>query len=422
MPAGFTCLELATMSDAQRFQVEPPPPPPRAGMSTAGKILVGCGVGCGVLLLLCCGGIAAVTWFGIEWMKGAVDRDPARIQAMLGGLATIDIPAGLQPKAAIDLTLPIVDRHVLSAAIYTGANDEEVLGVAEFSDAFGPVDQKRLRREIDRALNDHHQDADADDDFRVDESHNLEIEIRGQPAQFLIQEGATKAGQKKIRAMGEFEGHQGTALLFMQVDAEQHNLEQVEQTLRSIKLADWLAIRTRDHATGASTARTIALRAVGAPQKGHLTMWLRNQRFQRLVGGGVLERTSIRLVAFMELLGLGGHKDSDVVRLIRRVRRERRWLLTANEAYTVYSLARAQSKQEGHIAEVGTYQGGSARMICEAKGDRPLHLFDTFEGLPTPTVQDGNVHRAHQYSCSLESVRGYLDEVSQCVVLQRAVS
>ncbi|HEY1600471.1 MAG TPA: TylF/MycF/NovP-related O-methyltransferase [Pirellulales bacterium] len=137
-------------------------------------------------------------------------------------------------------------------------------------------------------------------------------------------------------------------------------------------------------------------------------MWLRNQRFQRLVGGGVIERTSIRLVAFMELLGLGGHKDSDVVRLIRRVRRERRWLLTANEAYTVYSLAKAQSKQEGHIAEVGTYQGGSARMICEAKGDRPLHLFDTFEGLPKPAAQDGNVHRANQYSCSLESVRGYL--------------
>jgi O-methyltransferase len=137
-------------------------------------------------------------------------------------------------------------------------------------------------------------------------------------------------------------------------------------------------------------------------------MWLRNQTFQRLIGGGWLERASVGIVARFELLGLGGHKDPEVVRLIRRVRRERRWLLTANEAYIVYSLARAQSAQQGDLAEVGTYEGGSSRMICAAKGDRPLHLFDTFEGLPPAAAQDGHVHREHQYTCSLESVRNYL--------------
>jgi hypothetical protein len=142
-------------------------------------------------------------------------------------------------------------------------------------------------------------------------------------------------------------------------------------------------------------------------------MWLRNARFQRLIGGGILERTAIGLVARLELLGMGGHKESAVVRLIRRVRRERRWLLTANEAYTVYSLALAQSKREGHMAEVGAFQGASAKMICEAKGDRPLHVFDTFEGLPAPAQQDGNVHKPRQYACSLESVRGYLSGYPQ---------
>lgn len=137
-------------------------------------------------------------------------------------------------------------------------------------------------------------------------------------------------------------------------------------------------------------------------------MWLRNPRFQRWIGGGFLERTSIGLVARLELMGLGGHKDRDVVRLIRRVRRERRWLVTSNEAYIVYSLARSQAKRDAAMAEVGTYQGGTAKMICEAKGDRPLHVFDTFEGLPDPAVQDGKVHRPKQYACSLESVQGYL--------------
>lgn len=137
-------------------------------------------------------------------------------------------------------------------------------------------------------------------------------------------------------------------------------------------------------------------------------MWLRSPSVQRFVGGGVIERTAIGFVAQLELLGMGGHKDTHIMRLIRRVRRQRRWLVTANEAYMVYAIAKAQSKCEGHMAEIGTYQGGTAGMICEAKGDRPLHIFDTFEGLPTSAAQDQNVHKKHQYSCTLESVRKFL--------------
>jgi hypothetical protein len=235
MPTEFRSLELAKMSDAQRFQVEPPPPPPREGMSTAGKILVGCGIGCGVLFLLCCGGIFATSWFGYEWMKGAVDRDPAHVQTVLGEVATIDMPAGLKPKAAIDMKLPFVDRRMLLAAVYTSEGDKEILGIAEFFESSVAVDQKRLRQVIDQAMNEHDPDEDADDDFHRDESHKLEIEIRGKPAQFLIEEGTAKSGQKLIRAMGEFEGHSGTAMLFLQVNADQHDLEQVEQTLKSIR-------------------------------------------------------------------------------------------------------------------------------------------------------------------------------------------
>jgi O-methyltransferase len=137
-------------------------------------------------------------------------------------------------------------------------------------------------------------------------------------------------------------------------------------------------------------------------------MWLRSQRVQKFLGGGALERIAIGGVSALEMLGLGTHKDSGTLRLIRRVRRERRWLVTANEAFMVHSLARAQSKLPGDFVEVGVYQGGTARMICEAKGDKTLHLCDTFEGLPQPTSSDGNVHSRSQYACSLESVQGYL--------------
>ena len=132
--------------------------------------------------------------------------------------------------------------------------------------------------------------------------------------------------------------------------------------------------------------------------------------FIQSFGGGLLERTLIRFAAWVEMHSLRGHKDRKTLRIIRKTRRERKWLLTANEAFLVYSIALAQSRRPGAMAEVGVFEGGSAKMICEAKGDVTLHLFDTFEGLPPATKHDATVHRnkANLYACSLESVTQYL--------------
>lgn len=139
-------------------------------------------------------------------------------------------------------------------------------------------------------------------------------------------------------------------------------------------------------------------------------MWLRNPRIQRLIGGGRFELMSVGMIARLEILGMKAHKDADLIRLIRQVRRQRKSLLSGNEACLVHTLARSQKNRPGHMAEVGAYQGASTKLICEAKGTVPLHVFDTFEGLPKSAAEDRNVHREHQYTCSLESVREYLKD------------
>jgi hypothetical protein len=45
-----------------------------------------------------------------------------------------------------------------------------------------------------------------------------------------------------------------------------------------------------------------------------------------------------------------------------------------------YSLV--QLKADGHCLEFGVYSGGSLRYIAERLGKRPVHGFDSFEGLP----------------------------------------
>ena len=53
-------------------------------------------------------------------------------------------------------------------------------------------------------------------------------------------------------------------------------------------------------------------------------------------------------------------------------------------ALHIQSCVRAARELGGAMAEAGVFMGGSARLICAAKGDVPLHLFDVFETLQAP--------------------------------------
>jgi hypothetical protein len=133
-----------------------------------------------------------------------------------------------------------------------------------------------------------------------------------------------------------------------------------------------------------------------------------NNAWVQKLGGGVLERTGLGLVSKVNLLMLGAHKQPEVLRLIRKVRRDRRCLLSANELFIIHSLARAQAARPGAMAEVGVYDGGSARIICEAKGDTRFFMFDTFEGLPEGVAHEKNMYRKAQYASNYESVCAYV--------------
>jgi len=137
---------------------------------------------------------------------------------------------------------------------------------------------------------------------------------------------------------------------------------------------------------------------------------IHNPRLQKLVGGTIFERLWLFSISKVQLFLLGGHKDLRVVRRIRQIRKARSSLQTAYELYMVHSLATAYREVPGQMAEVGVYQGASAKLLCEAKGDKPLHLFDTFEGLPKPSERDRAVHGEKQYACSLESVQAFLKD------------
>ncbi|MGA2161709.1 MAG: TylF/MycF/NovP-related O-methyltransferase [Methanoregula sp.] len=94
---------------------------------------------------------------------------------------------------------------------------------------------------------------------------------------------------------------------------------------------------------------------------------------------------------------------------LKKIRSDTDLLLEDIEAYQIYMAAKITRKVPGDIAEVGVYKGGSAKIICSAKGDRALHLFDTFAGLPK--VDDVDAvwpFYEGKFAASYDDVRAYL--------------
>ena len=93
---------------------------------------------------------------------------------------------------------------------------------------------------------------------------------------------------------------------------------------------------------------------------------------------------------------------------ITGVKADRNLLLSHGEACQLISAVKATQKVRGDMAEVGVAYGASARLIADHSPERPLHLFDTFDGLPAPGSGDSPKFVAGQFKSSLEDVRRYL--------------
>lgn len=82
--------------------------------------------------------------------------------------------------------------------------------------------------------------------------------------------------------------------------------------------------------------------------------------------------------------------------IVETARRDHAVLLLDSEVTQLIDTVQSVAKVPGDIAEVGVFDGGSAKLIAQIKGDKALHLFDTFAGLPEPSSRDEACFRKGQ--------------------------
>jgi O-methyltransferase len=101
-------------------------------------------------------------------------------------------------------------------------------------------------------------------------------------------------------------------------------------------------------------------------------------------------------------------KDERFWKLYSEILNDRAAVQPLEDFFNLYQLVLSTRKLPGDLAEVGVFRGGSAKLIASLKGDRTLHLFDTFEGMPEVRA-DLDHHRAGDFAdTSLEAVQRYL--------------
>jgi O-methyltransferase len=95
--------------------------------------------------------------------------------------------------------------------------------------------------------------------------------------------------------------------------------------------------------------------------------------------------------------------------LVRAVKREVRFGLDYIDACQLAMAVRQAMRAPGDLAEVGVFEGGSAKIICENRAPgRALHLFDTFAGIPEVEPIDAGHFAAGDWAAPLQQAKTYL--------------
>jgi hypothetical protein len=88
--------------------------------------------------------------------------------------------------------------------------------------------------------------------------------------------------------------------------------------------------------------------------------------------------SAMRILAkWVQLRMLSIRKEGKLVGLIKEIQKERGFSMWPDEMANVFYFALAATKLAGDFAEVGVYRGASAKLICEAKGERAPYTFST---------------------------------------------
>ncbi len=209
------------------------PPPEQRGMSGTTKVLLGFGIGCGVLLLLCCGVFGIGGYFVGQYAQQSFTNEPSEVRAIADGIAEINVPEELKPKGAIDPRVPFTGERLMTWVFFTNEDNNDFLILAEFGSALSDQSDD-LEREVRNSMR---EDGTMDnEDVDVLDSETYETKIHGEDATFQVArvEGRD-SGNEYWEVTGQFTGDAGPAILILRLSADDYTKDQAIDIIKSME-------------------------------------------------------------------------------------------------------------------------------------------------------------------------------------------
>lgn len=204
--------------------------PPEKGRSR--NVLLALGIGCGVLLLLCCGGFAGVTWWGSAKFKESTSEDPAVIRRIASEIADVPLPDAFKPRYALNMTVPFTQMKVKGVVYSAEQNAMFMMGEfnAQMSDAERENFLQEMRKNVQIQGGNNRQKLD------ILESKTVDLTMRGKPASFKFAKAEnTETKGKFWEVMGTFNGKEGPAMIMIAAPLDQFTEAQLKQMLEKTK-------------------------------------------------------------------------------------------------------------------------------------------------------------------------------------------
>ena len=206
------------------------PPPPTTSSST--KLELGLGIGCAVVLFLCCGGFLAVSFYATSWVSKGVSTDPGTVNNVAAQIAEIDGPDDFEPVSSSDLRVPMADAAMMRAAIFRDWECDSTLVLATGA-AFNSEDPQHIQANLRKSLG---QQAGSQESLQQTQVTEHILTIRDKPCKFLFITGLSQESKaKRIQVMGAFPAKEGQAVLFIEADAKEYPKADLLKILESIE-------------------------------------------------------------------------------------------------------------------------------------------------------------------------------------------
>lgn len=206
----------------------------KPGMSGSTKVLLGVGIGCGVLALLCCGGVIIGGIFVGRSVQQAASEDPEAIRAATQSIVDIEIPKPLDPELCLNgLWIPLVGTVTLAVWSET-VNDRPQSVLVLFQLDNEAVTPDMLKAQFEMQIQ--QQQRNDWKEVTLEGPETIEKEIAGSPVEITFGKGKRPEDDREVwQATGAFDGRGGAAMLFMQLDADSFTEEQARAIIDTMK-------------------------------------------------------------------------------------------------------------------------------------------------------------------------------------------